>query len=239
MKIGGLAKLSLLDYPGHLSAIIFTTGCNFRCRFCYNPMLVLPGRTIDKSQAPSPSEEELEAFLTARRGKLEAVVVTGGEPTIHADLPKFLAKIKKLGYLIKLDTNGTNPEMLADLLKNKLVDYLAMDLKAPTDKYEQVTGVKVDLNKIKKSVKLIIDSGLPYEFRTTVVKSLMSEADIKAMAEILRRADFWYLQKFEGNRDLVDAALVNERPYTDQEMTALAAAGATICPGCRYRQYYG
>ena len=145
MNIGGLQKFSLLDYPEHLSAIIFTQGCNFRCQYCYNPMLVWPirkGRLKDislsvldgdqqKGRPQIISEGDLFAFLKTRAGKLDAVVITGGEPTIQPDLSKFIAKIKKLGYLVKVDTNGTNPDMLKKLIKEGLVDYLAMDIKAP------------------------------------------------------------------------------------------------------------
>ena len=141
MIIGGLEKLTLLDYPDHLAAIIFTSGCNFRCRYCYNPMLVLPdkkGGDKNKKDLNSIGNEDLFLFLKERFGKLEGVVITGGEPTLHHDLPDFIKKIKDLGYLVKLDTNGTNPEMLATLIKNKLVDYISMDIKADFNNYEKI-----------------------------------------------------------------------------------------------------
>jgi len=163
MLIGGLEKLTLIDYPGEVAAIIFTQGCNFRCQFCYNPMLVWPLEDSKMKYRKDHSlieESDLFAFLRSRVGKLDGVVITGGEPTLHADLPEFINKIKALGYKVKLDTNGTNQEMLEKLINipltrgQNLIDYIAMDLKAPLDKYEKVTGAKVSLANIKKSVKI-------------------------------------------------------------------------------------
>lgn len=238
MLIGGLEKLSLLDYPERVAAIVFTQGCNFRCHFCYNPMLVLPhsGTNIQKNLS-SITEDDFFAFLKTRQGKLDAVVITGGEPTIHQDLPEFIVKIKALGYAVKLDTNGSNPIMLADLLARKLLDYVAMDVKAPWAKYQAVIGVKVDLSKIKKSVKLIKESGLPYEFRTTVAPALLNAADIMNLARDLRPVRQWYLQTFEGQKDLVDPLLQGGRSYSHQEMREMAAAAARIAGACVYRDY--
>ena len=203
MTIGGLQKFSLLDYPGCVSAIIFTQGCNFRCQFCYNPMLVWPikvgkskyaqnvtgtsGRTAERQKDhPIISEDDLFVFLASRTGKLDAVVITGGEPCLQPDLPEFIRKIKKLGFLVKLDTNGSYPTTLAKLIKEKLIDYIAMDIKAPAEKYAETTGQKAGFDKVKKSVKLIINSGLPYEFRTTVVPGLLAEDDIKEMGKLIK-----------------------------------------------------
>ena len=239
MIIGGLEKLSLLDYPGQIAAIVFTQGCNFRCHFCYNPMLVLPlSRTnIDQKDSSLINKDDLFAFLEDRRGKLDAVVITGGEPTIHADLPEFIEAIKKMGFLVKLDTNGTNPEMLEKLLDKKLLDYIAMDVKAPFDKYENVVGVKIDLNKIKKSVKIIMESGLPYEFRTTVAPALLAPEDIVHLAEELKGAAKWYLQKFEANKDLLDPKLSGTKIYSNKEMKQIAEAAASVAGVCLYREY--
>jgi len=239
MIIGGLQKLSLLDYPSQVATIVFTQGCNFRCQFCYNPMLVLPpSRTNIKQTAPSSiSEDELFIFLKKRLGKLDAVVITGGEPTIHQDLPEFIAKIKALGYLVKLDTNGTNPKMLAELLSKKLLNYIAMDIKAPLVKYALISGVEADLSKIKKSVKIIMDSGLPYEFRTTVVPALLDQDDIAKMAEELEGAKLWYLQKFEANKDLINQKLMGQISYSDKEMKQLAQTASRLAGNCLYRQY--
>lgn len=237
--IGGLEKLTLLDYPEHLAAIIFTQGCNFRCHFCYNPSLVLAPADWEKrskeNKSLSVNVDELFVFLKARYGKLEGVVITGGEPTLHADLPDFIRKIKKIGYLVKLDTNGTNPNMLKDLLTEKLIDYLAMDLKAPISKYAISVGVEVDCQKIKKSVKIIMTSGLPYEFRTTVVPGLLSEEDIEAMGQLIKGADKWYLQKFKSDTPLVDDAYQAVAAYSDKQMKALAVLGGRLVKLCVLR----
>ena len=168
MFIGGLQKVTLIDYPGKIACTVFCLGCNFRCGFCYNKELVLPEKT--KSQIKIP-EKEFFNFLKGRKNLLQGVTVSGGEPTIYEDLPDFIKKIKKLDYFVKLDTNGSNPEMLKDLIEKKLIDYVAMDIKAPliNTKYTQITGIKGILNKVKKSIKIIKNSGLDYEFRTTIV----------------------------------------------------------------------
>lgn len=240
MIIGGFEKLTLLDYPDHLAAIIFTQGCNFRCHFCYNPMLVLPRKGEDVKNKEEKgfstlSTEDLFLFLRERFGRLEGVVITGGEPTLHPDLPSFIKQIKDIGYLVKLDTNGTNPEMVEELIKEKLIDYIAMDLKAPLDKYEETTGVKVDYDNIKKSVKIIMLSGLPYEFRTTVVPGLLVKDDFRKMGEIIKGASKWYLQNFKSDTELVDANFKAQKGYTAKEMAEFAAIGGEYTNLCEVR----
>ena len=239
MIIGGLEKLTLLDYPDHLAAIIFTGGCNFRCHFCYNPLLVLPREGRDKKNKEkgfSPiSTENLFLFLKERFGRLEGVVITGGEPTLHPDPPSFIKEIKDMGYLIKLDTNGTNPEMLQKLIAAGLLDYLAMDLKAPFSKYEDAVGVKVDCNNLRKSVKIIMASGLPYEFRTTVVPGLLEKKDFSEMGEIIKGASKWYLQKFKSDTDLVDKNYQAQQAYSDKEMSEFAEIGKNYVSLCEVR----
>jgi len=242
MIIGGLEKLTLLDYPDHLAAIIFTQGCNFRCHFCYNPMLVWPSfpgsdEKNKKEKGFSPlSTEDLFLFLSERFGRLEGVVITGGEPTLHPDLPEFIKKIKAIGYLVKLDSNGTNPAMLEVLLRDKLIDYIAMDLKAPFEKYEETVGVKVDYKKLQKSVKIIMNSGLPYEFRTTVVPGLLEKDDFAAMGEAIKGAKKWYLQFFKSDTDLVDAEYETHPPYTKKEMAEFAKIGSEYVDLCEVRE---
>ena len=241
MIIGGLEKLSLLDYPDHLAAIIFTQGCNFRCHFCYNPMLVLPQEGEDKKNNkkekgfPPLSTEDLFLFLRERYGRLDGVVITGGEPTLHPDLPDFIKQIKDIGYDVKLDTNGTNPEMLASLLEAGLLDYVAMDLKAPFEKYEEIVGVKADYNNLKKSVKMIIKSGLPHEFRTTVVPGLLEKADFKSMGQLIKGTKHWYLQTFKSDTALVDMEYYGQKPYTRQEMKEFATIGQEAAGVCEVR----
>lgn len=240
MIIGGLEKLTLLDYPDHLAAIIFTQGCNFRCHFCYNPMLVLPREGMDVKNKEEKgfstlSTEDLFLFLKERFGRLEGVVITGGEPTLHSDLPSFIKQIKDIGYLVKLDTNGTNPEMVKELIKEKLIDYIAMDLKAPLDKYEETVSVKVDCDNIKNSVKIIMESGLPYEFRTTVVPGLLVKEDFHKMGELIKGASKWYLQNFKSDTDLVDASYKTQKGYTAKEMAEFAAIGREYVKLCEVR----
>ncbi len=256
MIIGGLQKFSMLDYPGHLSAIIFTQGCNFNCQFCYNPMLVawsIAGKFKRKGHSPIIKEDGLFVFLKSRIGKLEAVVITGGEPTIQPDLPDFLAKIKNLGYLIKLDTNGSNPEMIKNLIDKKLVDYIAMDIKAPKEKFEQIVGLPARLYpKIKKSVKIIMESpprlgeagppsqageagGLQYEFRTTVVPGLLDKNDIIKIAKIIKGAEKWYLQRFKSNVGLLNKKLQGIKPFTNAEMKEMREIGRKYVKKCEIR----
>lgn len=181
MKIGGLIKFTLIDYPGRVAAVVFTQGCNFRCRYCHNPELVYPHLL----QEPMP-QEEVMSFLRRRQGTLEGVVVTGGEPTLQPDLLDFLAAVKSLGYFIKLDTNGAKPDVLQAVIEKKLVDYIAMDLKAPLEKYALITGVSCDIATLQRSMQLIKDSGLAYEFRTTYDKEVLTDKDIDALKELTK-----------------------------------------------------
>ncbi|MEI6288312.1 MAG: anaerobic ribonucleoside-triphosphate reductase activating protein [bacterium] len=193
MKVGGLQPVTLLDYPQKVAAIIFTNGCNMRCPFCHNPDLVLP-ELINK-QAPLP-EGEVFDFLKKRKKYLDGLVITGGEPTMQGDIVDFCQKVKKIGYLIKFDTNGLLPEILQELLDKKLLDYIAMDLKGPLQKYEKFCGIKVDIKKIKDSIEKIKNSGLPYEFRSTMVKGLHSKKDVVEMAKTIEGAEKYFLQNF-------------------------------------------
>lgn len=180
MKIGGLLKFTLIDFPGRPAAIIFTQGCNFRCRYCHNPELVYPHMFTEPV-----AEEEIDAFLKRRQGTLEGIVVSGGEPTIFDDLPQFLAKIKSYGYAVKLDTNGTRPAMIKELLDKKLVDFIAMDLKAPLEKYALITGVPPNTAVLQQSMDLIRNAGIGYEFRTTYDKEVLTDADIEAISNLV------------------------------------------------------
>lgn len=241
MIIGGLEKLSLIDYPDHIAAIIFTQGCNFRCHFCYNPMLVFPRKGGDEENKKEKGFslldlENLFLFLRERYGRLDGVVITGGEPTMQASLPGFIKKIKKIGYDVKLDTNGTNPDMLQNLISEKLIDYIAMDLKAPLSKYSEVVGVEADCNNLKKSVKIILRSGLPHEFRTTLIPGLIDEPDIREMGKLIKGADNWYLQAFKSDTDLVNPQFEGKKAYTKKEMKRLAEIGAQEAGICNFRE---
>lgn len=177
-----------------MAATIFTQGCPFRCHFCHNASLVLP-KKYDKLIL----ENEILDFLQSRQGKLDAVVISGGEPTIQPDLPIFLKKIKELGFLIKLDTSGINPHKLLLLFKAGLLDYIAMDIKAPLEKYPSVIGKNIDIEKIKRSINLIINSKIAYEFRSTLVDNLHTYDDVIEMVKTIKGADLFVLQKFESS----------------------------------------
>ncbi|MFH1745231.1 MAG: anaerobic ribonucleoside-triphosphate reductase activating protein [bacterium] len=240
MIIGGLQKFSLLDYPNEISAIIFTAGCNFRCQYCYNPILVCledddKFKNNGEKGRSQIDEEGLFNFLKNRVEKLNAVVITGGEPTMHDDLPDFILKIKKLSFKVKLDTNGTNPKMLQDLIKKKLIDYIAMDIKGGKEKYNLITGTKVDFENIQKSIIIIKKSGLPYEFRTTLVPDLVNLADIKEIGRELRGASNWFLQRFRSNSALINNDLKNNKPYNEEALRKMRATGAEYAKKCLLR----
>ncbi len=215
MKIGGLQKFSMIDYPDKIACIIFTQGCNFRCPYCHNPELVKP-----EMFGESLNEDEFFDFLKERVGKLDAVSITGGEPTLQYDLIEFIKKIRDLGFLIKLDTNGTNPDMLKEIIDQKLVSYLAMDIKAPFSKYEEITKMPVNIEKIKQSVKMIKNSGIDYEFRTTLVKNLLSPEDIIQIGRDIAGAKQYFLQKFVSTKT-VDEKVLNEETYSEEELENL------------------
>jgi len=191
MKIGGFQKFSLIDYPDKISCIVFTQGCNFRCFYCHNPELVYPhlfGIPL--------GEEEIFDFLERRQKQLEAIVITGGEPTIQEDLVSFLDRVKTLSYAVKLDTNGSNPFVIKELIKRKLIDYIAMDIKAPLERYEALTKVKVDLSRIEESINIIENSFLEYEFRTTYIPSFLTFKDLSKILSLIKNKNRFKLQKF-------------------------------------------
>jgi len=216
MVIGGLRKFSLIDYPGKTSAVVFTVGCDFRCRYCHNPELVIP-----EKYAPAIPLSEIYDFLESRRGKLDGVCVTGGEPTLHKDLPETLEKIKAMGFSVKLDSNGGRPEALKNLIDRNLVDYIAMDIKAPFEDYPKITGRSVSAEKLKESVGLIMKSGVEYEFRTTVVKSLTNADDLLKIAKAIKGAEKYYLQKFVP-AEMNDPSLSDASAYSDEELAEFA-----------------
>ncbi|MFA6378401.1 MAG: anaerobic ribonucleoside-triphosphate reductase activating protein [Candidatus Omnitrophota bacterium] len=216
MRIGGFQKLSLIDYPKKVAAVIFTQGCDFRCPFCHNPDLVLPEKFL-----PPISEDEIFKFLAKRQGQLTGVVVTGGEPTIHQDLPVFLKKIKDLGYCVKLDTNGNNPDALKDLFDQELIDYVAMDIKTSFERYAQAVGVSVHIENIQRSIDLIIASKSEYHFRTTVVHKFISEKELQDISLSLSQAKKYLLQAFVADQLILDKTLKDERTYTEEEFKKL------------------
>lgn len=237
MLIGGLQKLSLLDYPDKLCAVIFTIGCNFRCPFCYNIGLVDPKKI---PQTPVLSEQEIFEFLEKRIGLLDAVCITGGEPTIHSDLPKFMRRIKDLGFLLKIDTNGSNPKTLEGLFQKNLLDYLAMDIKFPMeDTYGERVGTEIDINLIKESVKVVMQSQILFELRTTIVPTLSTLDTLSILAEQIKRLvgvtnPPWYLQQFFPRKTL-DPKFSAILPYPAVEMQKILSAVQKIYPDAKLR----
>jgi len=181
------------------------------------------------------NEDDLFDFLKERVGKLDAVVVTGGEPTLHKDLPEFIGKIKKLGFKVKLDSNGTNPEMMAGLIEDKLIDYIAMDIKASEKNYDLVIGVDPEMDKLKKSIEIIKKSGLPYEFRTTLVPELHNKKDIELMGKMIKGAEKWFLQPFKSDTKLVNDTFEGASSFTDKEMDEMYQIAKDYVKECGVR----
>lgn len=228
MLIGGLQKISLIDYPGKICAIVFTIGCNFRCPYCHNPELQ------DGIGCDVWEEEKVLEFLESRKGKLDAVTITGGEPTMHKNLPEFIKKIKDMGFLVKLDSNGTNPKMLKKILIDGLVDYIAMDIKAPEEKYAEVIGATINFREVKQSIDLIMEKAPDYEFRTTTVVSQLSFDDFKKIGELIKGAKNYYLQKFIPSKTL-DENFLNEKTYSDGDFEELKKIMLDYVDNCEIR----
>lgn len=209
MKIAGFDKLSLLNYPDMVSATIFTNGCNFLCPYCQNSALVLDAK--DNELIP---EEEVLEYLNERKKLLDGVCVTGGEPTIQSDLVEFIQKIKNLGLKVKLDTNGSHPEVIEELLEKNLIDYIAMDIKTVFSKYNQVANRQVDTDALRRSIEIIKASNIDYEFRTTVVKAFVSYEDLIFILDYLNCKNY-YLQKFEDRQTNIVYHLA---AYSDEEL---------------------
>lgn len=203
MHLSGVQRLTLVDYPGKLACIAFTPGCNLRCNFCYNSEFVLPEKLAQIRPSFIP-EGIFFRFLQSRQNALDAVVVCGGEPTIHADLPHFLGEIRALGFGIKLDTNGSNPRMLAHILSNNLVDYIAMDVKYPLDRYAELVGVDINPDLYRESIRLIMQAThIDYEFRTTVLHPWHNEPTIRSIARSIAGAKRYRLQNFIPGETLI------------------------------------
>lgn len=228
MKIGGLQKTSLLDYPDTISAIIWTIDCNFRCPFCYNKNLVEGG----VEQIP---ENEVLSFLEKRKGMLEGLVISGGEPLLQKDLVAFITKVKNLDYLIKIDTNGMFPKKLKELVDKKLVDYVAMDVKAPKDKYNKLAGVKVDISKIQESIDILKNEMSAYEFKTTFIPDLLKKEDIIDIAKWLEGSKRFYLQQFKNNPPLVSSKFDNVAPYPKEYLLETLEAIKPYFKTCEVR----
>lgn len=203
MKIAGIQKLTLLDYPGKVACTIFTSGCNFRCPFCHNASLVLPELLND-----TISTEEVLSFLKKRQGILDGICLTGGEPLINNDVFEFLTKIKDMGYFIKLDTNGSFPKKLKTLVSSGVIDYVAMDIKNSKDKYMVTSGVNdLDISSIKESIDFLISGKIEYEFRTTVVREFHDENSFKGISKLIKGADKYFIQCYKESDNMIGSGL--------------------------------
>ena len=230
MLISGLQKLTLLDYPGTVSCTVFTAGCNFRCPFCHNASLVLP----DRLQGDPNGVDTVLDFLRKRQGLLEGVAVTGGEPLLHADMADFLRKIRELGYRIKLDTNGSFPDRLRELIEEGLVDRVAMDIKNDPALYARTAGLRaLDLSAIERSKNLLLEGRIDYEFRTTVVKGLHTRESLLEAARWIEGAKEYYLQQYKDSGNLIRPEGLGA--FSNEEMHALCEAVAGILPTVQLR----
>ncbi|MFP4402790.1 MAG: anaerobic ribonucleoside-triphosphate reductase activating protein [Nanoarchaeota archaeon] len=213
LPIKGIQKTSLIDYPPYTSCVIFIGGCNFRCGYCHNFNLVLKYKEIK-----TIDEKEIIDYLISKKKWIDAVVITGGEPTLYPELIDFFREIKKLNLKIKLDTNGSNPKLLWDMLDEKLIDYIAMDIKGPMNSYEKITITTVDIEKIKKSISLIKNSNIDYEFRTTVIPKLLTKEDLITISKELKGAKRYVMQQFCNKGSVLDLSFMNEKIYTKKEL---------------------
>ncbi len=215
LPIGGVQKVSLVDYPGRVAAALFTIGCNMRCGYCHNPELVLPDR-----YAGAIPEEDVLRFLESRRGRLEGVVISGGEPTMHEGLPRFVQVVHDMGFLVKLDTNGTHPDMVAAMLAAGTLDFVAMDIKGPLEKYQEIAAYPVDTAAVVRTIALLAEAGLPREFRTTVVRAQLTPEDIRAIGKLVAGAPRFALQRFRPGKTL-HPAFRRLDTYSDEEFEQL------------------
>lgn len=230
MIIAGLQKLTLLDYPGKIASIVFTQGCNFACGYCHNPEMI----PVINDQKPEYQQKNVLDFLRSRRGLIDGVVITGGEPTLQPDLLEFLEEVRKLDFLIKLDTNGSRPGILRQIMKRGLADYFAMDVKATQEKYRDL--VKNDVaEKILESIELIRDSGVDYEFRSTILPHCHGEEDIHAMGMMVRGCKRWYLQSFRTVKTL-QRSFQQHKSFTSDELQHLQAIAKRYAQSVEVRQ---
>lgn len=216
MFFGGFEKFTLIDYPGKTACMVYTIGCPFRCPYCHNPELV------NETCKTKIIEDEVLEFLTSRKNMLDGIVITGGEPSMHGQmLIEFMKKVKSLGFLIKLDSNGVDPAFIQTAIDGKLVDYIAMDIKSPMIKYMQSVGRSVDTDNIRKSIEIIKNSGVDYEFRTTVVSSMLSYQDFEQIGKEINGAKKYFLQKFIPSK-VLSPHFSKKSTYTDVELESIS-----------------
>lgn len=230
MKIGGFQKLTLLDYPGQVACIVFTKGCNFRCPFCHNAGLVLPGE-----DDTNETEDSILSYLSKRRNVLDGVVFTGGEPLLQPDLEIFLRKVRALDYKIKLDTNGSFPKRLKTLLDFGLVDYVAMDIKQAPEKYETASGIsgREVVPLVEQSLNALYDSGIPFELRTTVVKGIHTVEDLTMLAKWIACCVPYYLQSYVDSGHVISPTGLCS--FSEKELEEMLSMVRTDCPSAALR----
>jgi len=229
MRIGALQKTSLIEFPGRLSCIVFIQGCNFRCPYCHNPELVLPEKYL-----PLLDLSEVMGFLRKRRVYLDGVSITGGEPCTDNGLLPFVRELKGMGYAVKIETNGSFPEVIKKMLLEGILDYIAMDVKGPPERYDTIAGVKVDIKKIEESISLIKGASIGYEFRTTVVKELLSMDDFQGIGRLIDGAKLFYLQHFRPSK-AVDPATLSWHTYSDAEFEEIRRIMLKYVERCEVR----
>lgn len=235
MDIGGFQKLTLLDYPEQVACLVFTRGCDFRCPYCHNASLVDPAQMGQNRPAPSATEMEILEYLGKRRGVLDGLVITGGEPLLQQDLEEFIRKVRALGYLIKLDTNGSFPEKLQDLLAKGLLDYVAMDVKHTKQQYGALTGCdqKTLVKKLEQSMKILRKSGVTFEFRTTFVRGLHTIEDAEQISEWIAGDQPYYLQSYVDSGDVLHPE--NLEAFSPQELSVILETVKKNCPQATLR----
>jgi len=221
MKVAGFEKFTLLDYPGKMVSVVFTPGCVFRCPFCHNPELIEPVDEASKKLFLESKEQEFFAFLEKRKGKLDGVCITGGEPTLHNDLLPFIKRMKGMGFLVKLDTNGLFPDIVESIMDTELVDYWAIDIKHTREKYHLATGKKLPMADIERSVSLLMERAPDYEFRTTVVPGIHEEGDFEEIADWIDGARTYYLQEFRGGK-VYDPSVIENAKGRAVDLDAIA-----------------
>jgi len=235
MKVKGFIGVSLVDWDGKVSSVIFLPGCNMRCPFCYNTKLVL-----HSNQMPTVPLEKIWNYLKKNRGWIDGVVITGGEPTIHEDLSILCQEIKKLDFLVKLDTNGTNPKMTKDLINRGLIDYVAMDVKAPfmEDKYSKASGVNTTalLAKIEQTTQTLLEGGIDYEFRTTLVPTLHTRSDIREICEKIKGCKKYVLQNFKADTETIDPSFQKLKSFSKTEIESFFQTAKNLIPNTTLRK---
>ncbi len=231
MLIGRLQKMTLIDYPDKIACTVFVAGCNFRCPWCYSRELVLPEKI---KKQPCITEKEFFDFLKSRQGLLEGVVVCGGEPCLNKKLPRFVKKIKDLGYAVKIDTNGSNPDILKYLIDKRLIDYVAMDIKSPKEKYQKITAKKLNIKNIEKSILLLLENKVDYEFRTTIIPGLLEKKDIIKIANWINGAKKYYLQNFRPEKT-INSKFEKIKPYSQEYLLEIQRAISPLFEICQVR----